>query len=524
MFRVDFESFVREVFSAESPPVEQFVLKTHAELLETYPLPERAPPARVVGPEPGELPRRVLLLYKRSESESLEETPLFDRVGVVLEYLGLIPVYKPVEEGLPHDTEMASYLGIVTWHTKPHMGNAQHYGEWLSRQLARGKRVVMLEHYGATYDLDTQERSTSQKPVFRRMDIDYIERPVRRQDHQPAPRIVDESMLGYERDLSPTAITYQDTYHSVGPDNRVFLSFADRDYGDVDLGIITPNGGVRLEESPFYFPPHDTDRIALVNRALDGEIAPEIAEQTTVGSWQLNPCRFFSEALGIAEMPVPDITTLNGSRIFFAGSIRVSQRYFQAFWGFSWVISWERPCGSSWKTRSVFQGAVGAFCASTAPSASTGPVRGRQDGSQGGEPGVMSNWTAASSDCGRDDVHIRTADLYRPNARFTPERQRYQVLTPFGKLGYSLFAHIDGDAFGSVSQIDNTQGFVCPPTPRLAAVVLRQEAPRRLLRTKGLLGRTQRRERVDVPELPLWRLVSAPVGAIGPDRRGRRLD
>ena len=51
----------------------------------------------------------------------------------------------------------------------------------------------------------------------------------------------------------------------------------------------------------------------------------------------------------------------------------------------------------------------------------------------------MSNWTAASSDCGRDDVHIRTADLYRPNARFTPERQRYQVLTPFGKLGYSRF-------------------------------------------------------------------------------------
>ena len=43
-----------------------------------------------------------------------------------------------------------------------------------------------------------------------------------------------------------------------------------------------------------------------------------------------------------------------------------------------------RPCGSSWKTRSVFQGAVGAFCASTVPSASTGPVRVRQDDSQGG--------------------------------------------------------------------------------------------------------------------------------------------
>ena len=45
-----------------------------------------------------------------------------------------------------------------------------------------------------------------------------------------------------------------------------------------------------------------------------------------------------------------------------------------------------------------------------------------------------------SSDCSRpvnNYVHVKTADLYRPNARLTPERQGYQVLTPFGKLGYS---------------------------------------------------------------------------------------
>ena len=56
----------------------------------------------------------------------------------------------------------------------------------------------------------------------------------------------------------------------------------------------------------------------------------------------------------------------------------------------------------------------------------------------------MSSWTAASSDCSRpvnNYVHVKTADLYRPNARLTPERQGYQVLTPFGKLGYSQFFH-----------------------------------------------------------------------------------
>ena len=63
----------------------------------------------------------------------------------------------------------------------------------------------------------------------------------------------------------------------------------------------------------------------------------------------------------------------------------------------------------------------------------------------------MSSWTAASSDCSRpanNYVHVKTADLYRPNARLTSERQGYQVLTPFGKLGYSLlnlavFSHTD---------------------------------------------------------------------------------
>ena len=56
----------------------------------------------------------------------------------------------------------------------------------------------------------------------------------------------------------------------------------------------------------------------------------------------------------------------------------------------------------------------------------------------------MSNCTVASSDCSRpanNHVRVNTADLYTPNARFTPERQGYQVLTLFGKLGYSPSVH-----------------------------------------------------------------------------------
>ena len=38
---------------------------------------------------------------------------------------------------------------------------------------------------------------------------------------------------------------------------------------------------------------------------------------------------------------------------------------------------------------------------------------------------------------GDNYVRVNTVDLYTPNARFTPERLGYQVLTLFGKLGYS---------------------------------------------------------------------------------------
>ena len=76
----------------------------------------------------------------------------------------------------------------------------------------------------------------------------------------------------------------------------------------------------------------------------------------------------------------------------------------------------------------------------------------------------MSSWTAASSDCSRpvnNYVHVKTADLYRPNARLTPERQGYQVLTPFGKLGYSRgFDEIRSEAIalGQRARMEKTPG------------------------------------------------------------------
>ena len=74
---------------------------------------------------------------------------------------------------------------------------------------------------------------------------------------------------------------------------------------------------------------------------------------------------------------------------------------------------------------------------------------------------MMSNWTAASSDCSRpanNYVRVNTVDLYTPNARFTPERLGYQVLTLFGKLGYSHFSDKERPVGASGSILGGSPG------------------------------------------------------------------
>jgi len=317
-FRVDFPSFMKEVFSIEPPRVSKLKLKSHKELIKAFPLPERAPPVLRTELEESEMPRRILMVYKKSEARSFKELPIYNRAAVILEYLGLIPVYRAVEDGLPSDDEMEYFHGIVSWHTQRQMSKAQAYGDWMLHQIEGGKRIAILEEYGASYDLDTQQPTTNQVDVMQALGIQYIHRDERREEYRPAVRLVDRNMLGFERSFSPSTISYQNTYHSKDPRNKVFFSFSDRDYGNVDLGVITPRGGISLEQSPFYFPHHDSKRIALVNDALAGDVAPEIAEQPTLGAWNLNPYRFFANSLGLDQLPTPDITTLNGSRIFYA--------------------------------------------------------------------------------------------------------------------------------------------------------------------------------------------------------------
>ena len=84
-----------------------------------------APRRPEVAPGDGELPRRVLALYKSSELYNAVEgarpkTAWLNEVHawaqMPLNWLGLVVDYHDVARGLPDEAQMGRYRGVLTWH------------------------------------------------------------------------------------------------------------------------------------------------------------------------------------------------------------------------------------------------------------------------------------------------------------------------------------------------------------------------------------------------------------------------
>ena len=140
----------------------------------------------------------------------------------------------------------------------------------------------------------------------------------------------------------------------------------------------------------------------------------------------------------------------------------------------------------------------------------------------------MSSWTAASSDCSRpvnNYVHVKTADLYRPNARLTPERQGYQVLTPFGKLGYSPIMPSPARArIRSIATVHARSGSFDPSAaPHNAGHPVSASRLHHAARSRGTsraVGPSTLAGPVRLPDAPSGRRVRDPVSRGCVRRRG----
>jgi len=257
-------------------------------------------------PEPGELSRHVLALYKSTEvsndvdgqhAKSATVNEIHRWAQMPLNWLGLMVEYHDIDGGLPDERTMSRYRGVITWFQTEDMAAPLDYLRWLGAQMRAGRRVVILEYLGALRDRRT----------LRTLDLAMVSDALApsglefRGNWTGNQRVIelrgkDSKMIEFERPLPPGLPSYQQIV-SRRPDSRAHLVLGRRDLPDSNSHVVVtgPWGGFAAAEYVRVQFPHEPG-----------------------AQWRIDPFAFFRDALGVREGPRPDTTTQCGRRIFYS--------------------------------------------------------------------------------------------------------------------------------------------------------------------------------------------------------------
>jgi uncharacterized protein (TIGR01370 family) len=227
------------------------------------------------------MPRRIALLYDGRESGSPNDALVHRYAALPLEHLGYVPEYIDIARPLPQLVP-GRYAGIVTWFGGGIAGaQAQTLAAWLQARRAEGLPVAVLGDFGVALDAAAARTlGLTLEPAA------------------PSGRLAVASadpMFGFEAPPRPES-RHALALRAAGEGMTALLTLRDARGVSFDAAALTPWGG--YVSNPF----------ALVE-------TPGVEGQNR---WVVDPFAFFRRALRLEPMPVPDTTTGNGRRLFFA--------------------------------------------------------------------------------------------------------------------------------------------------------------------------------------------------------------
>jgi hypothetical protein len=215
------------------------------------------------------IPRRVLMIHE-DESDRRD----IEGLAVVLDYFGYIPVYHDIHQPLPPYRMLNRYAGIVSWLYDK--GPAD-YENWLEWQVTDGVRIVMLAHPGVS------KASRLLKSFgLTQTEISY---PCRVVEH--------DNLYGFETRNDVTAEPLTDL-KSTDSANIVHVRGAGKQGKYITPVVTGPWGGMALD--PW---------LRSKNRLM-------------ADRWIIDPFALIKIGLALPDVPMPDVTTENGHRIWMS--------------------------------------------------------------------------------------------------------------------------------------------------------------------------------------------------------------
>jgi len=220
------------------------------------------------------MPRTILGLYDRAESDDPADTRLVRFASMPLNDLGYKVEMRDMRLPLPEGILTGKYAGVVIWPASENSGTESRLLDWTRRQIDLGMKFVFLDGFGAAPEQAAKVLGLGYGAIKRAPGNIRISSR--------------DSVMGLETAPVPVAAEFIPIELKKG---RSLLRLEARDGLTSDAAGLTSWGGYALH--PFV-------------------ITQALSEQTR---WVVDPFRFFKEALQLPDMPVPDVTTENGTRL-----------------------------------------------------------------------------------------------------------------------------------------------------------------------------------------------------------------
>lgn len=217
--------------------------------------------------------REVLTLIDESKHDRIVSSA-HQYGGLALEYWGYYQQLYDVRQGLPDPDTLTQYAGVIIWLSVSYKNPAE-LVSWFQEVKAKKIPIVFAYGFGFNGSSDLLQQLEIQSYDGKADTIKTI--------------VHKDKMMDYEVKVPKL----QENYYLKAPKNsKKLLTYQDSEGLTSTTAAITPWGGYAMDTSFFV----------------------EVDEENL---WAINPFEFFKEALRLEELPVPDTTTQNGSRLFF---------------------------------------------------------------------------------------------------------------------------------------------------------------------------------------------------------------
>jgi polysaccharide biosynthesis protein PelA len=225
------------------------------------------------------IPRKVLYLFD-SREQQLSEHEIHRFLAMPLEYLGYVPEYWDINEGLPDFILQGRYAGIVAWFAKKDFARDASLASWVYQQVQQHLPIAFM----GKYTLENNRQLTQL------LDIDFSGASIT----SPVALQVSSKDVGFETAVVKRKVELPTIISKTG---QPWLTITGSGKGEqVDPVFISSWGGVALD--PYIL-----------------QTVPAVGDDVEYSRWIINPFAFLQTALQLKVIPVADATTENGSRI-----------------------------------------------------------------------------------------------------------------------------------------------------------------------------------------------------------------